>query len=78
MKKMLSLAAMFAALSYASPAFAALNISGDASVRVQDWITGHQDVDNVDWQYRLNLRAAADLGDGYFFKRPCTREDLAY
>ncbi len=75
MKKMLSLAAMFAALSYASPAFAALNISGDASVRVQDWITGHQDVDNVDWQYRLNLRAAADLGDGYFFKALVTNED---
>ena len=77
MKKMLSLAAMFAALSYASPAFAALNISGDASVRVQDWITGHQDVDNVDWQYRLNLRAAADLGDGYFFKALVTNENPA-
>ena len=74
MKKMLSLAAMFAALSYASPAFADLNISGDASVRVQDWITGNQANDNVDWQYRLRLKAAADLGDGYFFKALVSNE----
>jgi len=75
MKKMLSLAAIFAALSYASPAFADLNISGDASVRVQDWITGNQSTDNVDWQYRLHLKAAADLGDGYFFKALVTNEN---
>jgi len=76
MKKMLSLAAMFAALSYASPAFADLNISGDASVRVQDWITGNQKTDNVDWQYRLRLKAAADLGEGYFFKALVSNEDV--
>ncbi|MCX6178825.1 MAG: hypothetical protein NT163_05585 [Chlorobiales bacterium] len=74
MKKMLSLAAMLAVLSYASPASAELNISGDASVRVQDWITGNQATDNVDWQYRLHLKAAADLGDGYFFKALVTNE----
>ena len=80
---MLSLAAMFAALSYASPASAELNFSGDASVRLRDWGgTGSQtkvgtntSYDNLAWQYRLNLRAAADLGDGYFFKALVTNED---
>ena len=37
MKKMLSLAAMFAVLSYASPASAVeLKFGGDAAVRVRD------------------------------------------
>ena len=35
MKKMLSLAAMFAVLSYASPASAELKITGDAATRVR-------------------------------------------
>ena len=75
MKKMLSLAAMFAALSYASPAFAALNFGGDASVRMRDWGgTGSPTVDNVAWQYRIRLNGAADLGDGYFFKTMVTNE----
>ena len=51
-----------------SPAFAGLTFGGKASVRLQDWITGIPTKDNVDWQYRLNLRAAADLGEGYYFK----------
>jgi len=75
MKKLLSLAALFAALSYTSPAFADWNISGDASFRMQDWITGNQSKDNVDWQYRLNLKAAADLGEGYFVKALVTNEE---
>jgi len=76
MKKMLSLAAMFAALSYASPAFADLNFGGDASVRVRDWGgTSSPVTDNVVWQYRIRLNAAADLGDGYFFKAMLTDED---
>ncbi|MEI7787929.1 MAG: hypothetical protein WCI23_04725 [Chlorobiaceae bacterium] len=76
MKKMLSLAAMFAALSYASPAFAELNLGGDSSVRVRNWGgTGSPTADNVAWQYRIRLNAAADLGDGYFFKAMITNED---
>ena len=75
MKKMLSLAAMFAALSYASPAFAELNFGGDASVRLRDWGgTGSPTADNVAWQYRIRLNAAADLGDGYYFKAMATNE----
>ena len=75
MKKMLSLAAMFAALSYASPAYADLNFSGDASVRVRDTgDTGSQSKDNVNYYYRIRLNAAADLGDGYFFKALATDE----
>ena len=81
MKKMLSLAAMFAVLSYASPASAELNFSGDASVRMRNWGgTGGElnpatsNKDNVAWQYRIRLNAAADLGDGYFFKAMATNE----
>ena len=59
---------IFALLFSPSTAFAELNFGGDASVRLQEWITGIESKDAVDWQYRLNLRASADLGDGYFFK----------
>lgn len=75
MKKMLSLAAMFAVLSYASPASAALNISGDASVRERGEFktTTAADgtktkADDLKTQYRVRINGAADLGDGYFFK----------
>ena len=75
MKKMLSLAAMFAALSYASPASAELNIGGDASVRMRDWGgTNNAAKDNVAWQYRIRLNGAADIGDGYYFKTLITNE----
>jgi hypothetical protein len=72
MKKMLSLAAMFAVLSYASPASAELKLGGDASVRLRDVSysgdTANTKSDDLTWQYRVRLNAAADLGDGYFFK----------
>jgi hypothetical protein len=74
MKKMLSLAAMFAVLSYASPASAELKLGGDASVRLRDVSysgekpTTKSTSDDATWQYRVRLNAAADLGDGYFFK----------
>jgi len=57
-----------------SPALAGLTFGGEASVRLQDWITGITPKNNVDWQYRLNLRAAADLGEGYYFKALFTNE----
>ncbi len=76
MKKMISLAAMFAALSYASPASAALNISGDASTRLRGEFNNTETAagvkttlnDDLKYQYKVRLKAAADLGDGYFFK----------
>ncbi len=75
MKKMLSFAAVLAALSYASPASAALNIGGDAGLRLRGSFTKDKAVsgakDNTDdlyLQYRVRLNVAADLGSGYFFK----------
>jgi len=72
MKKMLSLAAMFAVLSYAAPASAELKIGGDAAVRARAQFNsipdGNNNSDDMLMQYRVRLKAAADLGDGYFFK----------
>ncbi|MBN1928046.1 MAG: hypothetical protein JW764_00665 [Chlorobiaceae bacterium] len=93
MKKMLSLAAMFAVLAYASPASAELKLSGDAGVRLRDvsyfgdadQMTGidpkttkyREADDDLLFQYRVRLNAAADLGEGYFFKAMITNETLA-
>jgi hypothetical protein len=78
MKKMLSLAAMLAVLSYASPASAELKFGGDASVRVRsefnDSDTGTLN-DDGKFQYRIRLKAAADLGGGYFFKTMLMNEE---
>jgi predicted porin len=75
MKKMLSLAAMFAVLSYASPASAELKIGGDAAVRLRSEFTDTEtnnvktsNTDELKLQYRIRLKASADLGSGYFFK----------
>ncbi|WP_167599159.1 hypothetical protein [Chlorobaculum sp. 24CR] len=86
MKKMLSLAAMFAVLASASTAQAELKLSGDAGVRLRDVsyfgdanqlsLTGSAS-DDVVFQYRVRLNAAADLGDGYFFKAMITNETIA-
>ncbi|AOS83015.1 hypothetical protein BIU88_01955 [Chlorobaculum limnaeum] len=85
MKKMLSLAAMFAVLAYASPASAELKLSGDAGVRLRDvsyfgdadQMTAREADDDLLFQYRVRLNAAADLGEGYFFKAMITNETLA-
>jgi len=82
MKKMLSLAAMFAALSYAAPASAALNIGGDASIRARNEsyygeVTPNSGRSDLKWQYRVRLNGAADLGDGFFFKTMITDENNA-
>jgi hypothetical protein len=82
MKKMLSLAAMFAVLAYASPASAELKLGGDASVRLRDVSytgdTANTKSDDLYWQYRVRLNASADLGDGYFFKAMITDETADY
>ena len=82
MKKMLSLAAMFAVLSYASPASAELKISGDAATRVRGQFNNSdiggvktKNSDDIKYQYRVRLKTAADLGDGYFFKALIANEE---
>ena len=81
MKKMLSLAALFAALSYATPASAELKIGGDMSVRARAEVNaddpGNNTGDDLKLQYRLRLNGAADLGDGYFFKTMIMSENYA-
>ncbi|NTW52943.1 MAG: hypothetical protein HGB22_10195 [Chlorobiaceae bacterium] len=76
MKKLVTYAAFFAALSYASPAFGELKIGGDASVRARSetYDVAHSKSDELYWQYRVRLNAAADLGDGYIFKAQITNE----
>ena len=84
MKKMLSLAAMLAVLSYANPASAELKISGDAAVRmrsefndveINDVHVGNSE--DLKPQYRIRLKGSADLGDGYFFKTMIQNEEVA-
>lgn len=86
MKKMLSLAAIFAVLSYASPASAespasvgsvGLKFSGDAGIRARAEFNSNSLVDDVKYQYKIRLKAAADLGDGYFFNAMAQNEDVA-
>lgn len=82
MKKMFSLAAMLAVLSYASPASAELKIGGDAAVRMRSEFNDVE-LDNthlskseeLKLQYRIRLKASADLGDGYFFKTMLQSEE---
>ncbi len=84
MKKMLSLAAMLAVLSYASPASAELKFGGDAAVRLRSEFNDTE-VNNVNtstseelkFQYKVRLKASADLGDGYFFKALVQSEETA-
>lgn len=82
---MLSLAAMFAVLSYASPASAELKIGGDAAVRARGQFNNSETVngskttsgDDLLFQYRVRLKASADLGSGYFFKALAQSEEAA-
>jgi hypothetical protein len=80
MKKMMSLAAMCAVLAYASPASAELKLGGDASVRMRNESYSGTSTNvirnnnDLMWQYRIRLNAAADLGSGYYFKAMITDE----
>ncbi len=77
MKKMLSLAAVLAAVSYASPATAAeLKIGGDASVRLRSssYDSAHQTKDNIQYAYRLRLNGAVDFEEGYIFRTVISNE----
>ncbi|MEI7748476.1 MAG: hypothetical protein WCI81_05315 [Chlorobiaceae bacterium] len=83
MKRILSLAAMFAVLSYASPASAELKLSGEASVRFRDDFGNKStygaktSTEDQYFQYRFRLKPSADLGDGYFFKALVQNENAA-
>ncbi|NEX11999.1 MAG: hypothetical protein C1942_04765 [Prosthecochloris sp.] len=71
MKKMLSLVFALVLLAQAAPATAEIKFSGDAQVRPRGEFTdidGLDDKDDMKYYYRLRLRAAADLGDGFFAK----------
>mgnify|MGYP000499626881 CR=1 FL=1 len=71
MKKLLSLVFALVLLSQASPASAEIKFSGDAQVRPRGEFIDADGMDNKDdlkYYYRLRLKAAADLGDGYFAK----------
>jgi hypothetical protein len=83
MKRILSLAAMLVALSYASPASAELKLGGEASVRLRDDF-GHKteygaktSTEDQYFQYRVRLKPSADLGDGYYFKALVQNENAA-
>ena len=83
MKRILSLAAMFAVLSYASSASAELKFGGEAAVRLRDDF-GHTNTygtktstEDQYFQYRVRLKPSADLGDGYFFKALIQNEEVA-
>ncbi len=77
MKKMLSLAAMLAVLSYASPASAELKITGDAAVRERIQYDNSTTAKDLKTQYRIRLKTSADLGSGYFFKSMMQNEGVA-
>ena len=84
MKRILSLAAMFAVLSYASPASAEIKLGGEASVRLRDdfgntktSLTAKTTTEDQYFQYRVRLKPSADLGDGYFFKALIQNENVA-
>jgi hypothetical protein len=71
MKKILSLVFALVLLSQASPASAEIKFSGDAHVRPRGEfidVDGMDNKDDLKYYYRLRLKAAADLGDGYFAK----------
>ena len=81
---MLSLAAMLAVISYASPASAELKIGGDAATRLRgqfnnSYLSGVKKTteDDLKFQWRVRLKASADLGDGYFFKTLIANEEVS-
>ncbi len=84
MKRILSLAAMFAVLSYASSASAELKLGGEAAVRLRDDFGNKRSAVGVKtstedqyFQYRVRLKPSADLGDGYYFKALVQNENPA-
>ncbi len=84
MKKMFSLAAMFAVLSYAAPASADVTINGEVGFRLRDDFGNTTSAANVKastedqyLQYRVRLKPSADLGEGFFLKALFQDETVA-
>jgi hypothetical protein len=79
MKRVLSLATMLVALSYASPASAEVKLGGDVSVRLREvsYDAATQSKDDLQSAYRLRLNASADLEGGYIFRSVITTESPA-
>ena len=78
MKKIISLAALFAAISYAGPASATdLSLGGDIGtrVRIQSYNKDYSKNDDLYTQYRVRLNGSADFGDGFFAKIQVTNEN---
>ena len=84
MKKMFSLAAMFAVLSYASPASADVTLNGEIGLRLRDDFGSTTSATGVKAspedqyvQYRVRLKPSADLGEGFFVKALLQDEGVA-
>ncbi len=83
MKKILSLLAVFVALSYSSDASAELKLAGEAGIRLRDDFNSintygvKTSKDDQYFQYRVRLKPSADLGDGYYFKALIQDESYA-
>jgi len=84
MKKMFSLAAMFAVLSYASPASADVTLNGEVGLRLREDFGNTTSATGVKastqdqyLQYRVRLKPSADLGDGFFVKALFQDEGVA-
>jgi hypothetical protein len=83
MKKLLSLLALFAVVSYAPNASAELKLNGEAGIRLREDFNDINDhgakssKDDQYFQYRIRLKPSADLGNGYFFKALIQDESYA-
>jgi len=84
MKRILSLAGLFAVLSYASSASAEVKFSGEVGIRLRDDF-GHTkstagattDPQDQYFQYRVRLKPSADIGEGYYVKALLQDETVA-
>ncbi len=82
MKKLLSLLTVFVLISHAPEASAELKLSGEAGIRLRDdfgdikYYGAKTSPEDQYFQYRIALRASADIGDGYFFR--ATIQDESY
>jgi hypothetical protein len=81
MKKNLSLVVALVLFFSAGRASAELRLGGEAAVRMRgefrttDASGARNHEDDLKYQYRIRLNAAADLSDGYFFKAMVQNED---
>jgi hypothetical protein len=83
MKKLLSLLAVFTLMSHAPEASAELKLNGEAGIRLREDFSDINDhgtktsADDQYFQYRIALKASADIGGGYYFKALIQDETFA-